>query len=128
MFKANKQDAPEAGVKEKKNSLDIFDFSGENAITVKDVDLFYGEFQALKKINMQMPKYKITAMIGPSGCGKSTLIKSLNRMNDLVEGCRVVGEIKIGGLNIYDKRVDRSALRKNVGMVSQKPNPFPMSV
>ena len=86
MFKANKQDAPEAGVKEKKNLLDIFDFSGENAITVKDVDLFYGEFQALKKINMQMPKYKITAMIGPSGCGKSTLIKSLNRMNDLVEG------------------------------------------
>ena len=74
MFKANKQDAPEAGVKAKKNSLDIFDFSGENAITVKDVDLFYGEFQALKKINMQMPKYKITAMIGPSGCGKSTLI------------------------------------------------------
>ena len=128
MFKANKQDAPEAGVKAKKNSLDIFDFSGENAITVKDVDLFYGEFQALKKINMQMPKYKITAMIGPSGCGKSTLIKSLNRMNDLVEGCRVVGEIKIGGLNIYDKRVDLSALRKNVGMVFQKPNPFPMSV
>ena len=128
MFKANKQDAPEAGVKEKKNSLDIFDFSGENAITVKDVDLFYGEFQALKKINMQMPKYKITAMIGPSGCGKSTLIKSLNRMNDLVEGCRVEGEIMIGGLDIYDKRVDLSALRKNVGMVFQKPNPFPMSV
>ena len=128
MFKANKQDAPEAGVKAKKNSLDIFDFSGENAITVKDVDLFYGEFQALKKINMQMPKYKITAMIGPSGCGKSTLIKSLNRMNDLVEGCRVEGEIMIGGLDIYDKRVDLSALRKNVGMVFQKPNPFPMSV
>ena len=128
MFKANKQDAPEAGVKEKKNLLDIFDFSGENAITVKDVDLFYGEFQALKKINMQMPKYKITAMIGPSGCGKSTLIKSLNRMNDLVEGCRVEGEIMIGGLDIYDKRVDLSALRKNVGMVFQKPNPFPMSV
>ena len=122
-----KNTAPE-GVHEKKSSLDIFDFSGENAITVKDVDLFYGEFQALKKINMQMPKYKITAMIGPSGCGKSTLIKSLNRMNDLVEGCRVVGEIKIGGLNIYDKRVDLSALRKNVGMVFQKPNPFPMSV
>ena len=128
MFNAKKQDASEAGVKEKKNSLDIFDFSGENAITVKDVDLFYGEFQALKKINMQMPKYKITAMIGPSGCGKSTLIKSLNRMNDLVEGCRVEGEIMIGGLDIYDKRVDLSALRKNVGMVFQKPNPFPMSV
>ena len=115
--------------KEKKPvTLDIFDFSGENAITVKDLDLYYGEFQALKKINMQMPKYQITAMIGPSGCGKSTLIKTLNRMNDLVEGCRVVGEISIGGLNIYDKGVDLSALRKNVGMVFQKPNPFPMSV
>ena len=99
-----------------------------NAITIKDVDLYYGEFQALKKINMEMPKYKITAMIGPSGCGKSTLIKTLNRMNDLVEGCRVEGEITIGGINIYDKRVDLSALRKNVGMVFQKPNPFPMSV
>lgn len=112
----------------KVSGLDIFDFSGENAITIKDVDLYYGEFQALKKINMEMPKYKITAMIGPSGCGKSTLIKTLNRMNDLVEGCRVEGEITIGGINIYDKRVDLSALRKNVGMVFQKPNPFPMSV
>ncbi len=115
--------------KEKKPvTLDIFDFSGDNAITVRDLDLFYGEFQALKKINMEMPKYQITAMIGPSGCGKSTLIKTLNRMNDLVEGCRVVGEIIIGGLNIYDRGVDLSALRKNVGMVFQKPNPFPMSV
>ena len=114
--------------KKKSDSLDIFDFSGELAITVRDLDLFYGEFQALKKINMEMPKYQITAMIGPSGCGKSTLIKTLNRMNDLVEGCRVVGEIIIGGLNIYDRGVDLSALRKNVGMVFQKPNPFPMSV
>ena len=113
---------------EKKNPLEIFDFSGENAITVKDVDLYYGDFQALKKINMEMPKYKITAMIGPSGCGKSTLIKTLNRMNDLVEGCRVEGEITIGGVDIYDRSVDLSALRKNVGMVFQKPNPFPMSV
>ena len=114
--------------KKKSDSLDIFDFSGELAITVRDLDLFYGEFQALKKINMEMPKYQITAMIGPSGCGKSTLIKTLNRMNDLVEGCRVAGEIIIGGLNIYDRGVDLSALRKNVGMVFQKPNPFPMSV
>ena len=113
---------------EKQNPLEIFDFSGENAITVKDVDLYYGDFQALKKINMEMPKYKITAMIGPSGCGKSTLIKTLNRMNDLVEGCRVEGEISIGGVDIYDRSVDLSALRKNVGMVFQKPNPFPMSV
>ena len=114
--------------KQKKESLDIFDFSGENAITVKDVDLYYGSFQALKKINMEMPKHQITAMIGPSGCGKSTLLKSLNRMNDLVEGCRVEGKITIGGKDIYDKGIDLSALRKNVGMVFQKPNPFPMSV
>ena len=111
-----------------KGALDIFDFSGENAITIRDVDLYYGEFQALKKINMEMPKFRITAMIGPSGCGKSTLIKTLNRMNDLVEGCRVTGEIRIGGLDIYAKGTDLSALRKNVGMVFQKPNPFPMSV
>ncbi len=111
-----------------KDALDIFDFSGENAITVKDVDLYYGSFQALKKINMEMPKHQITAMIGPSGCGKSTLLKSLNRMNDLVEGCRVDGKITIGGKDIYDKGIDLSALRKNVGMVFQKPNPFPMSV
>ena len=111
-----------------KDTLDIFDFSSENAITITDVDLYYGEFHALKKINMAMPRHKITAMIGPSGCGKSTLIKTLNRMNDLVEGCRVEGEINIGGLNIYDKGIDLPALRKNVGMVFQKPNPFPMSV
>ena len=111
-----------------KDALDIFDFSGENAITVKDVDLYYGSFQALKKVNMEMPKHQITAMIGPSGCGKSTLLKSLNRMNDLVEGCRVEGKITIGGKDIYDKGIDLSALRKNVGMVFQKPNPFPMSV
>ena len=136
LFK-KKETAPAAEVsaeKKKKNkvkkpvTLNIFDFTQDNAITVKDLDLYYGEFQALKKINMQMPKYQITAMIGPSGCGKSTLIKTLNRMNDLVEGCRVEGEIMIGGLNIYDKGVDLSALRKNVGMVFQKPNPFPMSV
>ena len=112
----------------KQATLDIFDFSGDNAIAIKDVDLYYGEFQALKKINMEMPKFQITAMIGPSGCGKSTLIKTLNRMNDLVEGCRVVGEIIIGGVDIYQKGIDLSALRKNVGMVFQKPNPFPMSV
>ena len=104
--------APETGEqKEKKDPLDIFDFSGENAITVKDVDLYYGEFQALKKINMEMPKYKITAMIGPSGCGKSTLIKTLNRMNDLVEGCRVEGEIVIGGLERTSAWCSRSPTR-----------------
>ena len=113
---------------EKKDPLEIFDFSGDNAIVIEDVDLYYGDFQALKKINMVVPKLQITAMIGPSGCGKSTLIKTLNRMNDLVEGCRVEGRIEIGGVDIYDRRLDLSALRKNVGMVFQKPNPFPMSV
>lgn len=114
--------------KERKRKLDIFDFTGETAISVKDVDLWYGDFQALKKINMDVKKLEITALIGPSGCGKSTLLKSLNRMNDLVEGCRVEGEITIGGRDIYARDVDLSALRKNVGMVFQKPNPFPMSV
>lgn len=110
------------------DSLNIFDFSGEQAIEVENVDLYYGEFQALKNINMKMPKQKITAMIGPSGCGKSTLLKTLNRMNDLVEGCRVSGKIIIGGRDVYEKNICLSALRKNVGMVFQKPNPFPMSV
>ncbi len=114
--------------KNEKNPLDIFDFSDETAISVEDVDLYYGDFQALKKINMQIPKRKITAMIGPSGCGKSTLLKTLNRMNDLVEGCRVEGKIYVGKRDIYARDVDLSALRKNVGMVFQKPNPFPMSV
>ena len=117
-----------AKAEQNKNNLEIFDFSGEVAVSVRDVDLYYGDFQALKKINMNVPKRRITAMIGPSGCGKSTLLKTLNRMNDLVEGCRVEGTIEIGGRNIYDKATDLSALRKNVGMVFQKPNPFPMSV
>ncbi len=111
------------------NPLDAaFDFSGELAIDIKDVDLYYGSFQALKKINMQIKKNEITAMIGPSGCGKSTLLKTLNRMNDLVEGCRVEGSITIGGRDVYAKDMDLAALRKNVGMVFQKANPFPMSI
>lgn len=114
--------------KEIENKLKIFDFSGDTAISIKDVDLCYGNFKALKKINMEVSKHKITAMIGPSGCGKSTLLKTLNRMNDLVEGCRVEGRIEIGGKNIYAKDMDLSVLRKNVGMVFQKPNPFLMSV
>lgn len=113
---------------ERKKTLDVFDFSGDIAVVVENVDLYYGDFQALKNINMQVPKGKITALIGPSGCGKSTLLKTLNRMNDLVDGCRVEGRIEIGGTDIYAKGIDLSALRKNVGMVFQKPNPFPMSV
>ncbi len=114
--------------KKNANKTESFDFEYGTAIEVENVDLYYGNFQALKKINMTVPKYQITAMIGPSGCGKSTLLKSLNRMNDLVEGCRIEGKITIGKRDIYSKDVNLAALRKCVGMVFQKPNPFPMSV
>lgn len=91
------------------------------------MDLWYGENQALKNINIGLPEKSITALIGPSGCGKSTFLKSLNRMNDLVEGCRIEGDITIDGVNIYND-IDVNILRKRVGMVFQKPNPFPMSI
>lgn len=96
-------------------------------ITVKNLDLYYGSFQALKSINLNIPHNEITALIGPSGCGKSTLLKSLNRMNDLVEDCRISGSIQLDGANIYGN-MDVNLLRKRVGMVFQKPNPFPMSI
>jgi phosphate transport system ATP-binding protein len=95
--------------------------------TIQNLNLYYGQFQALKNVNMNIPNNKITAFIGPSGCGKSTFIKTLNRMNDLVEGCRIEGDIRLDGENIY-KDIDVNQLRKRVGMVFQKPNPFPMSV
>ena len=94
---------------------------------VSNMDLYYGNFHALKNINLNMEANRITALIGPSGCGKSTFIKSLNRMNDLVEGCRVTGDIRLDGEDIYGA-MDVSHLRRRVGMVFQKPNPFPMSV
>ncbi|MCC8192270.1 MAG: phosphate ABC transporter ATP-binding protein PstB [Ruminococcus sp.] len=94
---------------------------------VSSVDLFYGDFQALKNINLTVLEREITAFIGPSGCGKSTLLKSLNRMNDLVEGCKITGTIKFNGLDIF-KDMEVTELRKRVGMVFQKPNPFPMSI
>lgn len=94
---------------------------------IHHLDLFYGEFRALKDINMDIPQKKITAFIGPSGCGKSTFLKTLNRMNDLVEGCRITGEVYLGDENIYGP-VDVNQLRKRVGMVFQSPNPFPMSI
>lgn len=97
-------------------------------INIKDMDLFYGSFQALKNVNLEIEPNKITAFIGPSGCGKSTLLKSLNRMNDLVEGCRIEGKILLDGQDIYAKSMDVNTLRKRVGMVFQKPNPFPMSI
>ena len=98
-----------------------------NKISVSDLDLYYGDFKALKNINIEIPEKKITAFIGPSGCGKSTLLKSLNRMNDLVENCRIDGNVLLDGQNIYEG-MNISVLRKRVGMVFQKPNPFPMSV
>lgn len=95
--------------------------------TVKNLDLWYNDFKALKNINLGMQENSITAFIGPSGCGKSTLLKSLNRMNDLVEGCRITGEVLLDGENIYGN-MDVNLLRRRVGMVFQKPNPFPMSI
>ena len=95
--------------------------------TVKNLDLWYNDFKALKNINLGMQENSITAFIGPSGCGKSTLLKSLNRMNDLVEGCKITGEVTLDGVSIYGG-MDVNLLRKRVGMVFQKPNPFPMSI
>ncbi len=95
--------------------------------TIENLELFYGDFKALKNINMRIQEKEITAFIGPSGCGKSTLLKTLNRMNDLVEGCRITGSVKLDGEDIYGK-IDVNNLRKRVGMVFQKPNPFPMSI
>ncbi len=94
---------------------------------IKDLNLYYGDFHALKNINMNIREKEITAFIGPSGCGKSTFIKCLNRMNDLVEGCKITGEIRLDGEDIYGG-ADVNLLRKRVGMVFQKPNPFPMSI
>lgn len=96
-------------------------------LTISNMELYYGDFKALKGINLNIQANEITAFIGPSGCGKSTLLKSLNRMNDLVEGCRITGSILLDGEDIYGD-MDINLLRKRVGMVFQKPNPFPMSV
>lgn len=96
-------------------------------MTVKGLDLYYGDFHALKNISLDMHANEVTAFIGPSGCGKSTFLKSLNRMNDMVEGCNITGDVRLDGENIYGN-MDVNLLRKKVGMVFQKPNPFPMSV
>lgn len=100
----------------------------ETKLLVSDVDLWYGDFQALKKINLDIKSNEITAFIGPSGCGKSTMLKCLNRMNDLVEDCRIEGHMLLDGQDIYDPGYDVNLLRKRVGMVFQNPNPFPMSI
>jgi len=97
-------------------------------IQIKDVNFFYGEQQALKNVNMKVHRNKITALIGPSGCGKSTMLRCINRMNDLIDGARIEGEVFLDGKNVYDKDVDPVRLRRNVGMVFQKPNPLPKSI
>ena len=100
----------------------------QDKIVIEHLNLWYGSFQALKDINLRLPANEITAFIGPSGCGKSTLLKSLNRMNDLVEGCRIEGTVMLDGEDIFSRKMDVNLLRKRVGMVFQKPNPFPMSI
>ncbi|HHX37801.1 MAG TPA: phosphate ABC transporter ATP-binding protein [Clostridiaceae bacterium] len=97
-------------------------------VRLRDLDLYYGDFQALKSINLDFERNKVTALIGPSGCGKSTCLKTINRMNDLVENCRIEGLVEVEGQDIYAENLDINLLRKNVGMVFQKANPFPMSV
>lgn len=97
-------------------------------ITVRDMSLWYGEHQALKDINIDIEEKSITALIGPSGCGKSTFLKTLNRMNDLIPGVKITGDVRYKGKNIFDSSVDVNMLRKEIGMVFQKPNPFPMSI
>ena len=99
-----------------------------NAITAKNLCLWYGSAQALKNINIQIPENNITALIGPSGCGKSTFLKTLNRMNDLVPGVKITGEVRYRDTDIFAPGLDVNALRKEIGMVFQKPNPFPMSI
>ncbi|MDF1495585.1 phosphate ABC transporter ATP-binding protein PstB [Caproiciproducens sp. CPB-2] len=100
----------------------------ETKISIQDLNLFYGDFHALKSVNMEVPHNKVTAFIGPSGCGKSTCLKTINRMNDLIENCKITGKVTIDGEDIYDPRTDVTLLRKRAGMVFQKPNPFPMTL
>jgi len=107
-----------------KSGLDKFD----TCISVQDLNLFYGSKQALHNVNMEMPRKKVTAYIGPSGCGKSTLLRCINRMNDLVDGVTIQGKLLLDGEDIYDKNINVAALRRRVGMVFQKPNPFPKSI
>ncbi|MBV6504037.1 MAG: Phosphate import ATP-binding protein PstB 3 [Fimbriimonadales bacterium] len=102
--------------------------SADFALIARDVSFYYGSFQALKNVSLDVPRNRITALIGPSGCGKTTFLRCFNRMNDLVDGARFEGTILFGGKNLYDKDVDVVALRKRIGMVFQRPNPFPMSI
>jgi len=121
--------APKVNQAKPSLKLDLNNLTDEQkALEIKDLDLYYGEKQALSKVNMNIPKGQVTAFIGPSGCGKSTLLRCINRMNDLVDGCTVEGEMLLEGRNIYDRSIDVAELRRRVGMVFQKPNPFPKSI
>jgi phosphate transport system ATP-binding protein len=106
---------------------DLFD-SADILIESRKLSVFYGTFEAIKSVSLAMPRNRVIAMIGPSGCGKTTFLRSINRLNDLIPGCRVTGELLIGGQNIYDPRSDLVTLRRQVGLVFQKPNPFPKSI
>ena len=97
-------------------------------IEAKAVSVFYGQYEAIKKVSLTIPEHRVVAFIGPSGCGKSTLLRSINRLNDLIPGCRVTGEMRIGGADIYDPKIDLVSLRRQVGLVFQKPNPFPKTI
>ncbi|UTZ26156.1 phosphate ABC transporter ATP-binding protein [Vibrio campbellii] len=109
--------------------LDVHNLTDEQtAISIENLNLFYGQAQALHDISMRIPKGRVTAFIGPSGCGKSTLLRCINRMNDLVEGCKVTGQVRLHGKNVYNPSVDVATLRRRVGMVFQRPNPFPKSI
>ena len=132
---------PPPGVVEQRSSLDdahapgagraLADTSAAPEAAVIDaqaVSVFYGAFEAIKKVSLTIPQNKVVAFIGPSGCGKSTFLRSINRLNDLIPGCRVTGELKIGGRNVYDRGIDLVSLRRQVGLVFQKPNPFPKSI
>lgn len=111
------------------NKIDLNNLTPDQvALEIKNLNLFYGEKQALQNISMAIPKGQVTAFIGPSGCGKSTLLRCINRMNDLVDICKITGEINLHGQNIYGKHVDVAELRRAVGMVFQRPNPFPKTI
>lgn len=121
-----------SAISDRNNRASVININGvkddQVALRIKNLDLFYADKQALDKINLAIPKGQVTAFIGPSGCGKSTLLSCLNRMNDLVDNCRVEGEVLLNNQNIYQKSVDVAALRRRIGMVFQRPNPFPKSI
>ena len=125
----NKQTSPSVGTSTiNKDEASEMIFENEAALTVTELDFFYGHVKALNKINMLIPEKKVTAFIGPSGCGKSTLLRIFNRMNDLIEGTRVEGSVRLKGEEIFSPDINVSDLRQRVGMVFQKPNPFPKSI